>query len=296
MLGHPWIHRLLRAILSLHPRKPGAAWLNRRLDRFFGGRGPTLLLAPARGQWPTMVLDVSSNLQRKFYYFPRAYGRFYGNNTFRRYLDATLPPGGRFVEIGASVGFFTLHAARLVGPGGRVYAFEPEPATFAALVRSAATNGYTQVDAFQLALSNRDGELTFHRATDGTANSLVPEAKGREHRYEATLTARVTSLDRLVASGTLDPCGLTAIKVDVEGEEANTIAGMRETLVHAGRPPLWVEVRGPKASTRAPNTFVAVRDLLAPLGYRAFEWRDGTTRPVDEGDVVTRMDVLFERA
>ena len=32
MLGHAWIHRLLRAILSLHPRKPGAAWFNRRLD------------------------------------------------------------------------------------------------------------------------------------------------------------------------------------------------------------------------------------------------------------------------
>jgi len=293
------LHRFLRAVLSRWPMKRGAAWMNRRLDRFFEGRDPNWLLAPGQGDWPTMELDVAVNLQRKFFYFPKVYGRFYGGAAFRRFLEQTLRPGSRFLDIGANVGFFSLMAARLVGPTGRVYAFEPEPRIFEALARSARVNGYEQLQAFQLALSDREDELAFYRARDGTASSLVPEAPGREARYERTLTARVTSLDRLVAEGKLDISGLTAIKVDVEGEEVRTVAGMRESLAAAGYPPIWCEVRGPAdgpgASTRAPNTYPGVRALLEPLGYRPFRWAEGDRVPITDAEVTGRADVLFER-
>src|SRR5690606_3602721 len=38
-------------------------------------------------------------------------------------IERRLAPGGVFVDIGASEGDYTLIAARLVGPGGRVLAF-----------------------------------------------------------------------------------------------------------------------------------------------------------------------------
>lgn len=290
------LHRLLRAIFTRWPMKRGAAWMNRRLDRFFERPGPNWLLAPGRGEWPTMELDVSVNLLRKFYYFPQVYGRFYGRAAFRRYLEQTLAPGGRFLDIGANVGFFSLLAARLVGPTGRVYAFEPEPRIHEALARSARRNGYEHLQVFQLALSDREDELAFYRARDGTASSLVPEAPGQERRYEQTLTTRVTSLDRLAREGRIDVAGLSAIKVDVEGEEVRTIAGMRESLAAAGYPPIWCEVRGPRGSTRAPNTYPGVRALLEPLGYRPFRWTDdGRRAPVVDAEVIERVDVLFER-
>lgn len=289
------LHRFLRAMFSLWPTRRGAAWMNRRLDRIFDGRAPNWLLAPGAGQWPTMELDVSINLMRKLFYFPKIYGRFYGDTPFRRFLEATLKPGSRFLDIGSNVGFFALMAARLVGPTGRVYAFEPEPDIHEALTRSARVNGYDHLEVFPFALSDREDELAFYRARDGTASSLVPEAPGKERRYERTLKARVTTLDRLVAEGKLDVSNLTAVKVDVEGEEVRTVTGMRESLAAGGYPPIWCEVRGPKGSTRAPNTYEGVRDALAPLGYKPFVWSEGGVQPVADGQIVERADVLFQR-
>lgn len=243
-----------------------------------------------------MELDLSVPLQRKFFYFPKVYARFYGRTVFRDFLETTLRPGSTFLDIGSNVGFFSLMAARHVGPTGRVYAFEPDPQICECLVRSAKANAYEQVSAFQLALSDRDGELRFFRATDGTASSLVPEAPGHEHRYQtAPITTPVTSLDSLVRAGKLDPRGISLVKVDVEGEEVRTVTGMRDTLVAAGYPPIWCEVRGPLGSSRAPNTYVGVRDRLEPLGYKPFWWAKAGVRPVSDDEVVKRCDVLFER-
>lgn len=290
------VHRAIRAVLSLYPLRLGAALVNRGLDRFFESPDAHWMHAPGRGAWPTMVLNVSTNLQRKFFYFPRTYGRFYGGNNFARFVDATLRPGDTFVDIGSNVGFFALRAARIVGPRGRAFAFEPEPDICEALRRSAEANGFEHLRGFQLALSDRDAQLDFYRAKDGTASSLVPEVPGRERRYERTLTTRVTTLDRLVDEGALELGRVSLVKVDVEGEEARTVGGMLRSLVAAGHPPVWCEVRGPHGSTRAPNTYPAVRDLLATIGYRPLAWADGQRRPIVDADVLGRADVLFERA
>ncbi len=293
-MRHERLHRFIRAVWTHYPMKFGAAWLNRRLDRFFDGPEPNWLLAPGRGQWPTMVLNVSINLQRKLFYFPKVYGRFYGGTMFARYLAQELRPGGRFLDIGANVGFFSLYAARAVGPEGRVWAFEPEPDIHEALVRSARANELANLEALRVALSDRDGELPFYRARDGTASSLVPEAPGKEARYERTLTTPVTTLDKLAAAGRIEAKGITAIKVDVEGEEVRTVRGMLDTLAAHGHPPVWCEVRGPKGSTRAPDTYAGVRDELARLGYVPLRWSDGARERVRDGEVVERTDVLFE--
>jgi len=289
-------HRFLRGIFSTFPTKLGAAWINRRLDRAFEDPEPNWLLAPGRGRFPTMMLNVSTNLQRKLYYFPRAYGRFYGTNTFARFMRKELAPGGTFFDIGANVGFFSLLAASLVGETGTVYAFEPEPDICEAIAKSAEANGYTHLHALQLALSDHEGEADFYRARDGTASSLVAEVPGREQRYERTLKTRVTTLDKLVAEGTIDPRGVSLIKVDVEGEEARTVRGMRETLIAANYPRIWCEVRGPKGSTRSPNTYPGVLAVLQDLGYAPLIWSDTGRRAVEDADVEGRADVLFERS
>jgi FkbM family methyltransferase len=292
---HGRVHRVLRAVTSHYPLRFGAAWVNRRLDRFFGSEDANWALAPGKGDWPTMVLDLSKNLQRKFYYFPSVYGRFYGRGEFNQFVRQRLKPGATFLDIGSNVGFFSLLAAQLVGPEGRVYAFEPEPDISEALRRSAAANGFEHLEVFQLALSNRNGELNFYRARDGTASSLVPEAPGKEGRYEHSHTTPVTTLDELVEQHRIKATEITLMKVDVEGEEPRTVAGMQATLRRAGLPPIWCEVRGPQGSTRAPNTYLPVKEQLVALGYQPYQVVAGERRPLRDEDVVARTDVLFER-
>ena len=87
-------------------------------------------------------------------------------------------------------------------------------------------------------------------------------------------------------------------------EEIGLIVPINEWVLHeactqsrafdrAGLPPLWIEVRGPKGSVRAPNTFARVLELLEPLGYAPHRWRNGEVRPVHPAEVVGREDILF---
>src|SRR5262249_25185952 len=43
------------------------------------------------------------------------------------YVVNRLPIGGCFVDVGAHIGYFTLAAAKKVGPDGRIIAIEPTP-------------------------------------------------------------------------------------------------------------------------------------------------------------------------
>lgn len=288
------LHRWLRAVLAHYPVLRGAAWINRRLDRLFAAPEEQWLLAPGRAGWPTMVLDVTHNLQRKFFYYPKVYGRFYGDTPLRRFLERRLVAGATYLDIGSNVGFFALRAAPLVGPTGRVYAFEPDPRLHAAIARSASANGFTQLTAFPIALSDREGELPFYRSRDGTSSSLVFDPVQKDRTIEATLAARVTTLDLMVERGELELPRLDVVKIDVEGEEVRTIAGMRRTLA-AMNPAIWCEVRGPRGSTRAPGTHAGVIAQLAELGYRPFTCDGDERTPVSADDIIGRADVLFER-
>src|SRR5687768_1033712 len=59
-------------------------------------------------------------------------------------LVAALRPGDTFLDLGANMGYFTMLAASLVGPGGRVLAFEPRHDNVALLHLSARENGFGQ--------------------------------------------------------------------------------------------------------------------------------------------------------
>ncbi|MEM6996443.1 MAG: FkbM family methyltransferase, partial [Myxococcota bacterium] len=58
-----------------------------------------------------------------------------------------LEPGDTFVDVGANLGYYTVLAAKKVGPSGRVFAFEPDPESFALLKRNVDRNGLTNITA-----------------------------------------------------------------------------------------------------------------------------------------------------
>jgi FkbM family methyltransferase len=288
MAGSVALHRGIRRAVRHYPWTHGAAWLSRALGRFFDNERPHWVVSDAFGPYPRLALDVSLASQRKVFYFPRAYGDLYWRRPLARLMPRLLRPGAAFLDIGANLGMFSILAARLVGPQGRVVAFEPEPRTFASLERTFALNGLTQARAFNVALSDCTTQATLYRSRDGFAHSLLPETPGHEARYTGQVGTRVTTLDDL----SLTLPNLRLVKIDVEGEEPRTVAGMRRTLAAAGRPPIWCEVRGPRGSTRAPNTFAPVCQLLGELGYRPFRW-DGEPTAITPADVRGREDILF---
>lgn len=260
------------------------------------GREPKWLVSEGVESYPKMELNVSSPFQRRMFYFPRAYWERLMGLPFGQYMSSTLGEGQVFLDIGANIGFYTLFAAQRVGPKGRVFSFEPDPMTFESLRRSVALNGFDWVKCVNMALSNRACEIPFYTVSDGSAHSLVPEIERRADRYSGKVPVRVARLDDLGREGLLDTPRIDLIKIDVEGEEERTVGGILETLEHFSYPRVWAEVRGPRGSTRAPNTYPGVERQLMGIGYEPFQWKRGELRRVTTAQIQGREDVLFKRA
>jgi FkbM family methyltransferase len=125
------------------------------------------------------------------------------------------------VDAGANVGWFTLLAAK---NAKQVWAFEPEPSNFELLRRSIALNGYTNVEARQLAVSATDGEIALWLSEYSTGlHSTVRQSGSRK------VTVACQRLDSLFPDAHI---GL--LKIDVEGAEPEVLAGASR-LIATGR-------------------------------------------------------------
>lgn len=155
-------------------------------------------------------------------------------------LVAELRPGATFYDLGANVGFFTLLAARRVGPRGRVYAFEPLPENLAGLRHNIDLNGFGNVEVLPAAVSDADGEAELEvHGHQVTARIGTPEVPATGSGQRTTTVATVT-LDHLVSTGVRAP---DVVKIDIEGAEVAAIRGARRTL-REHRPVLLCALHG----------------------------------------------------
>jgi FkbM family methyltransferase len=178
-----------------------------------------------------------------------------------------LAPGDVCVDVGANVGYFTLLASRLVGPAGRVYAFEPAPLAYAALAANLGRNDAVNVTAERVAVGAEEGTAVLHEATEGSnrgASSLrrVPEASlGARERVDVSVDVR--PLAALLRDGDLPR--LRLVKIDVEGYEGEVLRGLDPIFERGFRPAVIVEVH----AGLAPETVDAVADFWTRHGLRA---------------------------
>ena len=184
-----------------------------------------------------------------------------------------LRPGMVVVDVGAHHGLFTQLAAALVGPSGRVWAFEPAPANFRVL--RAAVRAFPQVVPVQAALSDRHGEawLTLDR-DNSTQHSLEASNVGTRARRR-----RVRALT-LVEALPADLDRLDLIKIDAQGFDGAVLKGARALLKrHHPRVVFELWPAGWRAAGYEPDAVLA---SLASLDYALFKLSaKGGRRPED---------------
>ncbi|MGW5352154.1 FkbM family methyltransferase [Streptomyces sp. NPDC004031] len=142
-------------------------------------------------------------------------------------LRTLFAPGMRVLDAGANVGYFSLLAARHIGPAGVVHAFEPEPVNFRVLRRNVTASGYGNIETWACALSDRSGTqaLYLSRSNLGRhsfAFSNVP-ATG------AAVDVPTRTLDAFAAD-LLDDGPPILLKIDVEGAEGRVLDGAADLL------------------------------------------------------------------
>jgi FkbM family methyltransferase len=171
----------------------------------------------------------SAQHQFALYWLVKGYERF-----TRRLFRGALEPGMRVLDIGAHIGWYTLIAARGVGPTGQVYAFEPDPENFRLLRHNIALNGLGSIVAtIPKAAADIAGVRTFYSDAKGSLRSSL-WSDGRES--EAPITVECATVDEIVGHEAIG-----VVKLDVEGAEVHALRGMRETLAASPRVVLFVE-------------------------------------------------------
>ena len=161
-------------------------------------------------------------------------------------MGRLLRPGMTFVDVGAHIGYYSLLAARAVGPAGRVVAFEPSPDNFALLAENVRLNGFSKiVRAENMALGAERGEANLHLATYNTGDhrlySTLPDDDDLFNAggHRRSVRVPVIALDEYLSreGGTR----VDVVKIDVQGAEMGALTGMRQTLARSERVILFTE-------------------------------------------------------
>ena len=243
------------------------SWV-RRVTGSFGFRGVPRLLYATR-EWVLgkelgvfeledgirMVLDPGDYFQCMMYY-----GRFCPE--ILQVLQQFVRPGDTVLDIGAQLGYFSLHVARLVTSAGRVYCFEPDPRSFTRLNQAIELSRIDWITAFQTALSAREGTMDFYLSptlgwSTGVKNSHLEDLQ--------QVSARTAPLDLLVSRGDIPP-HIRLAKIDVEGFEMEVLRGMQNVLA-TSRPILVLEINTQMLHAQGTSPSEIVR-FLEPFEYR----------------------------
>lgn len=184
-------------------------------------------------------------------------GKAYEPTTVRLFKES-LRPGATVLDIGAHVGFYSLLAARAVGPRGRVLSFEPAPSNFKALQLNIQTNGYTNITPIQKAVGSEEGTRAFYLSEKSDCQGLTP------HHLAATTT--VCPVDCTTIDAFLRGQAVDLVKMDIEGSEPAAIAGMRATIAGSPNLTLFTEFNPPclRRAGYEPGEYL---DLLMQIGF-----------------------------
>lgn len=179
-----------------------------------------------------------------------------------------LPTGGTFVDLGANEGYFSVVAARQVGPTGRVLAIEPQARLQPVLRRNFSLNGSDRVTLAPVAVSDHPGtgELHLTPSMNNSASGLRAPTRYALPRQSVPLA----TLAQVFAQAGIERCDL--LKIDIEGWEYEAILGSQALFAEHRIRYLALELH-PHLLTPRGLDASAITAFLARCDYREIPGR-----------------------
>lgn len=191
------------------------------------------------------------------------------------FIRHLLKPGMQVIDIGANYGVYTLTMAKIIGPTGKVWAFEPASTTAAFLNQSIKLNLMNNILLTQAGLSNRKGTAKLKIEPNSELNYIT------NHPDSDTTCETIQLLS-------IDDCemefrwnDIDFIKLDAEGEESNIVKGAAHFL-SSQSPLIMFELKhGNKVNLQLINQF-------AEIGYGTYRYVNGLNllAPFDLGEAL----------
>jgi FkbM family methyltransferase len=205
-----------------------------------------------------MLLDMGQWSNRQTYFLKRLY-----DLPTQLVLQKFLKQGDTFIDIGANEGAISLLGARLVGLGGQVLSFEPNPAPRAKFQAAIDRNKISNIAVMPIGLGDSNGNF---RLTAPKINS--GEGSFGKSNY-ASEDVDVIQCEVRRGDDVLADSNPSLIKVDVEGFEFSVLKGIHSVIVKY-HPPIVMEM----ISAHLANCGTSPLDVSAFMtghGYKPFK-------------------------
>lgn len=180
-------------------------------------------------------------------------------------FQSLVTEGNVVFDIGAHVGFYTLLASALVGPTGKVFAFEPLPRNIIYIKKHLYLNKVTNAAVVEIAVSDKDGTSSFRERADSSMGHFSEDGE---------LQVKTVRLDKLIETEKMPVPDY--IKIDVEGAEIKVLAGAKNTLKKFS-PTLFL-------ATHGSDIYYECVEVLEELGYNL--------KLIDHKDEFRRCEIL----
>jgi FkbM family methyltransferase len=153
-----------------------------------------------------------------------ASGSFVADDSEWRRLEEFAKPGDTAIDVGANVGHYTRKLSRLVGPTGRVIAFEPMAETFATLAGNMCD--LRNVTLLNMAASTSSGTCKMNLPANNFYRASISD--------EGEFAVLTIPLDAFA----FERCNL--LKIDAEGHDFEVLKGATD-LISRCRPIIIIE-------------------------------------------------------
>ncbi len=249
-----------------------AQWPTLKLRRAFGC-GSEVTVTRRKLRWH---LDLEEGIDFAIFIF----GAFeLGTQAaYRRFVE----PGAVVLDIGGNVGAHTLPLAALVGPAGKLIAFEPTAWAYDKLQKNIALNsslaGCVVAEQMMLVESAGDAlpkEIMASWPVGPTPGEVHPLARGR---HVSTKGAATESLDGYLARHAVTRVDF--VKMDVDGYECAVLSGAAKMLREL-RPAIVMEL-APYLLEGKGESLGRLLAILSAAGYGLVDERHGRVLPMEE--------------
>lgn len=132
-------------------------------------------------------------------------------------------PGDTVFDVGAHCGVSAYYFSKLVGPRGKVIAFEPDPVNYSFLVRNIERHKLTNVEPVQVAISDKCGSQEFN--CEGATGS------GLTHHIPRACVGKVVNVETITLQEAFSRWGSPHLcKIDIEGAEIAVLKAAAQFL------------------------------------------------------------------
>lgn len=270
---------ILRRLTNFLRTIPGGVLIGELVRTSMGTNRKTVRVDDFDGDL-IMYLDLSEHMQGQIFW--------HGSYSIEiiALLKRVLPRGGTVIDCGANVGEISLLAAKLVGPAGQVYSFEPIGPIADQLDRHGQENNFGNIEILRVGVARESGAspiyMAAERFVDGSHHDGLGTMFPTETRSALVGEIPLVSIDDFARSRNLQRLDL--IKIDIEGGELSALQGAKHVLATL-KPALIVEVSA-QTCEAAGYKMQDVYRFLEENGYTIYcIRRKGALKPIDVDDL-----------